>query len=372
MNYFFYSLNTQFENTGDLLINKALINLLSSKGVVYIEDANKPQDFIDQLLDKNVVQLSTVSTKSNVIDYLDERLTDKKRKDSYFLILVPGDLSKVGIKMAIKSSLYALKRLIPLKKRGAKVLRLGVSLGNFDFFNGYVESFNSWIYFYYAVRDKKSLKIAENYNFSNLNYFPDLAWTYCWKDKPKIASKKKDYVVLSFRSNASGKYHDTAYIEKITKSLKDILLNSDLKDYKIYVSYQVEYDRSASEYIFNYFKDEFDIEFIDKNLNIEEAPDLYFNAKIVITNRLHVFMLALLTDTLAIPVIDKIDNKKIWNILEDNDLEGLVLDRQLPSEKNIERLNKIFNENEFWLKKFNEKKRENSEYISKKVDSLFL
>lgn len=372
MNYFYYSLNTQFSNTGDLLINKVLISLLAERGIVYLEDYNKPQTFIDELLGDNIIRLSKVSDKSNIFELIDDNLDHRLEKtDNYFFVLVPGDISKLGIKMAVKSSFYAFKRLLPLKNKGVKILRLGISLGNFDFFNGYIESFYSWIYFYYAVRDEKSLKIAKKYSFSNLDYFPDLAWAYNWTNKPKLKAQEKNYVVLSFRSNASGKNHDIVYVEKIVKDLKCILLNSDLKDYKIFISYQVEYDRSASEYIFNYFKDKFDIQFIDKNLNIKEATELYFNAKCVITNRLHVFMLVLLTDTLSIPFIDRVDNKKISNILEDNNLEGLILDRQFSNEKNIEKLNGIINQEEFWLTKFSERKQKNFEIISEKMNFLF-
>ena len=61
-----YIVATQYDNVGDLLINKCLIDELSLHGKVYLDTKNVPKEFKNELLKntKNVDELFNISQYS--------------------------------------------------------------------------------------------------------------------------------------------------------------------------------------------------------------------------------------------------------------------------------------------------------------------
>ncbi|MEH6307515.1 polysaccharide pyruvyl transferase family protein [Olivibacter sp. CPCC 100613] len=324
MNYFLYNPVTQYDNMGDLLINKSLITLLRRHGQVIIDDNNKPISFITQLLAENDQKLSEITTQG-LFNFAEHRLKTPS-EDKYYLVFVPGDLSVKGFKKALSRVRFFNSRLRKLKQMGCRILRLGISLNTFDAPNMIAESLYSSAFHVYGLRDKQSIAKAERFRFSNVRYFPDLAWAFYPKFNENEGVVKGRYILISFRASKSGTSHHGDYFAEIKNHLFDVLHQSSLGDYKIVVSYQVQYDREAAQELVELFAKEFEVEFIDKLLSLDEAIHLYKGSDLIISNRLHVLLLGTICKTLSIPFINPVDNKKIAGIYKDNALYDVVLD----------------------------------------------
>lgn len=327
MNYFLYNPVTQYDNTGDLLINQSLVGLLRKHGQVIIDDSNKPEKFVTAISAEGDQRLSAISSQ-RLFDFLEYMLQRPRiaSKDTYYLVLVPGDLSVVGFNKAISRVRFFYRRLRKLKRLGCRILRLGISLNTFDLPNIIAESLYSRAFYVYGVRDKQSMAKATRFRFSHVHYFPDLAWAYRPNFVEIKAAERKKSVLISFRANQSGTVHNVDYFAGIKNHLLELLRYPAFENYKIIVSYQVKYDREAAQELADLFHKTFDVEFIDTLLSLEEAIQLYAGADLIISNRLHVLLLGSICKTLSVPFINPLENKKIAGIYEDNGLYDMVLD----------------------------------------------
>jgi polysaccharide pyruvyl transferase WcaK-like protein len=334
-NTIFFKPAGQIENTGDLLINKAEIDVLRLHGNIVIDDSNTPTWFIDAICDNTVDErLSKISSKSLRWSILVSLISKtKSRAGKLYYVIPPGHRSTKGLTSALRSLSGGFKNYI-LKLFGCRIIRMGFSIGPFDSINGKIDSITSGSYYYFGVRDTQSLALANRLKFKNPQYFPDLAW--CYKPYKQVNTNTKndqEYIVLSFRSNEYGTQHREDYLVPIVTKIK-ALLEGELKNCKIVLAYQVQYDRDAAIYIAEKLSDSYNTEVLDHKMLLPEAEQLYNNAKVVISNRLHVLLLAFQCGTLSIPLIKPEDNKKIVGIYTDNGLGDMILD----SEKDIDEL----------------------------------
>ena len=329
MNYFLYNPATQYDNTGDLLINKALVALLRKHGQVIIDDNDKPESFLSQLLTEDDQRLSAITDK-RLFNFIEHRLNESapSSSDTYYLVFVPGDLSVSGFKSALSRLRFFYRRLRKLNQMGCRILRLGISLNTFDLSNMLVESLYSRAYEVYGIRDQRSMAKASRFRFSHVHYFPDLAWAFdaasIQKTNP-LPVDLGDYIVLSFRTNKHGIVHDHIYLKRIADKLRVIL--SEMKPQpKLVFSYQVKHDEQATQELAGLFAADFKVCLCNQTLDLSGALGLYTGARFILSNRLHVLLLGVLADTLSIPFVNGADNKKITAIFEDNNLGDLILD----------------------------------------------
>ncbi|RYZ97887.1 MAG: polysaccharide pyruvyl transferase family protein, partial [Sphingobacteriaceae bacterium] len=360
----------QIENTGDLLINKSEIDALRRFGEIIIDDNNTPVWFIDAISDPQVdKKLSATSGKSLRMSILMQLLSGKNGKQIYYVI-PPGHRSTKGYKSALRSLSGGIKNFI-LKSFGCRIIRMGFSIGPFDNLNGQIDAMMSGSYHYFGLRDQKSLALAQKLNFKNPQYFPDLAW--CYAPYPATAATMradKDYVVLSFRSNEYGTSHQEDYLVPIVSKIK-ALLESGAKGSKVILSYQVQYDRDACIYIQQQLAGEFETELIDHKMLLPEAEGLYRNAKFVLSNRLHVLLLAFQTNALSIPLIKPEDNKKIVGIYADNGLGSMILDSEQDIALLTSSLGEILDNSTKYQQLFRDASQSNTGIIGQKLDSIF-
>lgn len=368
MNYFLYNLATQHVNTGDLLINKSLVNLLRKHGQVIVDDRNTPTTFIEQLLAEGDQRLSSITDQS-LFDFIEDKLKIPS-EDTYYLVLVPGDISIKGFKAALAGTWFFISRLRKLKQMGCRILRLGVSLNTFDLPNILAESLYSRAYHVYGLRDEQSITKANRFYFSNVRYFPDLAWAYHPQPVGRARIIKEKYILISFRANRYGGVHDSDYFLSIKKQLIDVLSQSSLHRYKIIVSYQVQYDQEAGQELVELLANDFNVEFIDKVLSLEEAIHLYTGADLIISNRLHVLLLGTICKTLSIPFINPLDNKKIAGIYKDNAIYDMVLDYRKNATEISNKLVDMIERKEVILHLLEEKHRHNASIIKNLINDI--
>jgi len=369
-NIFYYSGFTQFENTGDLLINKTLIELLCDKGTLFIDDSRMPVAYREELLQNisDLVKTSELPKKNFSRRILKELIKNVySRGNNIYILDNPGH----HISILNKPNLNLYKnnfKMYLFKVLGAKRLKIGVTLGPFSESVSVFFSKQSKLYKAILVRDIKSFELANTYKFKNVSLIPDLAWAYNHElfSKSPIFIKEKKYIVLSFRDNLVGKETDFNYFEGIISNVSSILKNN--LDYKIIFSYQVTYDKRSCSYFYNLYKDNYDVEFIDRSLSINEALSLYSNAEMVISNRLHVLLLAIKVKTLPLAITQVDKHHKLVSMFYDEQLYECVLDINLEG-FSFSRL--INNKNEILMKLENITKN-NIELIKDGVNNIFI
>lgn len=333
MNEIFYNPATQFVNTGDLLINKSLLSFLRTHGNLIIDDNRKPQWFIDELIDKPDVKLSNLTREDSIIYLLkllwSNKFNSRNAGKQYYLFFVPGHLSRKGIKPAFSAFKLFLKYFL-LKILGCKLVRVGVSLGTFDRPNAFAEALITRCYNYFAVRDYESIENAKKYNFKTPTYLPDLAWGYKHGSSlikhNNYIDDEGNFIAMSFRANEVGHGIQIDIYQEILSSITKLLETNVFGNKKIVFVYQVDSDKEAN---FQLAKDlsvnHPNVTFFDNKLHLDNAFDLYQRAQFVITNRLHVMLLAMQAHTISFPFIYEKMNGKIFNIMKDNQLLDLVL-----------------------------------------------
>lgn len=374
-NKIYFNPETQYENTGDLLINKVLVETIGNYGTVYIDDHGKPASFINDLKFPHVKKLSEITDKSAKGKLLEEllkvRFSAKKNDEQFYYLLIPGHVERKGF-ADLKKQLKAFANLLLLSALGCKIIRIGVSYGNFATPNKFMEALSSNLYYRLAVRENSSLRFAQNSNFKNVVLTPDLAWGYQSSAQTFQEPFPKKNVVLSFRANAYGTKHDDAYIQPVADRIKYIIKNSDLINSKIIICYQVAFDRQASIQLYNLLKEDFEnIELVDKCLNLSEADALYSTAKCLLSNRLHVLMLGIRNDSLSVPLIKKTDNKKIYDIYLDNNMGEQILDLAETPDKNLRQLSTILESGKRPTEHYKERSKTNLGALNDVFSSIF-
>lgn len=363
-NIVYYKPFTQYENTGDLLICKTLLKLISFNNQVILDDSNAPSWFIKELSNQSTSLLSDRS-KHTLIKTILFQLLKRKKGQSVYLIFPPGHIFRSrAVNWYIIFRAFAVYNL--LKLLGCKIIRMGFSIGPFDPQNAKVERLLSHVYHTYGLRDQASLQLAKQLKIANTKYFPDFAWAYQSQIVP--ASVDENVIVLSFRSNNRGRVFQEDYLDLTIKSLIKLLKSIPGSFNKIIISYQVLYDREGSVKLYDEIKNQFNVEFIDKKLSLEEAEKLYSSAFAVISNRLHVLLLASQSHTLAIPLINFDDNGKIVSIYKDNDLDDLLISNQNPD---IVQFNEIMDNKKTIVDRFNVRSNINERIILNRLKEIF-
>ncbi len=95
--------------------------------------------------------------------------------------------------------------------------------------------------------------------------------------------------------------------------------------YKIVVSYQVDSDYKFSQTLRNRYANNYDVILIEDIIDSTTMYNLYSQAAIVFSNRLHVLMFSMFCGGLPIPVINQIKEQKINGIFSDAGLEEVIL-----------------------------------------------
>ncbi len=371
MNKIFYNANTQYGNTGDLLIHKSLLQSLAAYGKVIIEDKTIPEWYLNKLKLPHCKRLSAYTSLSLTAYIIKTCLSKKKGTNVYYIDGLGHKMSK-GNKRAFRTLITSLKYMT-LKLFGCRILRFGVTLGPFDKANAITEAIISKSYYFYSVRDRESQELAKKLNFTKTPYFPDLAWSYTLQKElityqPQRTGK---YIVLSFRSNSIGVVSDTKYLDYIIERLKLLLDNPRLNQYKLVVLYQVEYDKEASQYITKQFSSKHEVELINERLFIEEAATVYQNAEMIISNRLHVLLLGAISGSLPVAFLKTAKHTKVVNIFKINNLLDLVIDTEVTKETLDKKINQILDNRSPYLEAINKSIDINTEQTNQLLKDLF-
>lgn len=338
MNVIYYQTKTKFTNTGDVLINKAMIEMLRNYGNIKCNcENNIPDYFINELDIKESEKIKVKNEFSLAFDILKTAKKLNKNGNKVYIVSGLGHTFGNGIKKNIRNIIAYIFFSI-YKLYGVKIVRIGISLGPLGGILSKTEKIRSKKVDYYYVRDTKSLELCNEIGINNARLCPDLSWIYDNKNKRKFNPNQS--ICINLRKSILDNDEPLSYLEAMLKRCSDILniLNYD-KSKKLFFCYQVDEDKEFSKFCYNYFNSKYDCVYIEDKITLFSAGNIYSKCSFNISNRMHSLLLGYKYGALPIALIDQKKHIKIHQTLKDNGLEKLSIDVYRGNDKSINYIN---------------------------------
>lgn len=307
----FYSAYTCKGNTGDILINKLQIEEYARYGEVYVDCTDMPMDFCRVIFDtknpniRDFVKVYGINYRSRHLIRVLRLL--KKEKFTHFT-KSPGPYAyiKFPFKTFLIRVLGALS-YFTAKSFGMKVIALGIDL-NYSQAPQWLQRLNNYYFRVYYQIGIRSLKNTQQLSkaLTNVMYIPDMAFLYPLSARETCKPKEKR-VALSFRKVENE--------ECLVEILKTICGYFSEKQYEIDIVYQVEEDKAMSKRLFHSIKS--DSIYLTETLIDYYSLDIYKRYDFVISNRLHVLLMAAMNGSVPYGIISQnVKENKIKDIFD--------------------------------------------------------
>jgi len=314
--YFYFSASTQFSNAGDALINRELLALLREHGTLLVATAGAPTAFLAEIQVRE--DEAAFKGKWGLMRSLIGRALFKSRDERQYLVLTPGDPpGGISVGDFVRAMLFPL-----LKLTGVRIIKIGASVSRMDGRRLKLESWLSrWMHFY-GIRDNGSVARAGKYQLKNFAYCPDLAFNH----KVEAARSQNDSILVSLREDnlvpdEIGKLHAR------TREVVSALGGDGAIEKTSFIS-QVERDAEPMRALSAAWRGT-----SAHARHVAHIPDLeahYAATRFVVSNRLHVILLAASKGAIPFCVPTTGKNRKITDLLESVGLGSLVLDHSGP------------------------------------------
>lgn len=317
-NRILYIVATQYDNVGDLLINKCLINELSKYGEVYLDTRNVPNDFKKSLLfdTKNVYELSGLTRYSyKGLSFIKLLFTDL---GFTHVFKSPGPFGSGGnIKSFVKIFILGIVFYI-LRQKGAKPFLVGNDMLYKHQLDKICVNFFSKSVYKILCRTSVNVQGLKNLGIMNVGYIPDMCFAMETKVSDDFIKRRK--IGVSFRN-----MNDETLHQSILESLSNLIRACSKLDIEIEFFYQVQHDFKYNQALFEYFVNTFvdcAISFRSECLTWSDL-NIYSEFKAVVSNRLHVLLLGVVHEVIPIGILNS-DKKtiKINGIFKDIGLEA--------------------------------------------------
>jgi len=314
-----YILATQYDNLGDLIINKELIRALSKQGNVCVDATKVPKEFADELFNELGGNVNRLAGSVRTPSFYWELLAKKQLCDA---VIFPPGAQVFGVSRKNFMSWAAqLLCIIVLRTLGVKVCCFGVS------FNEDKQSslaLLKWqLFSHIGVRSKK-LTEQLRAKLNNVFYCPDLAMLL---DRGEDVDRRESwgkYVVVSVRENIP-QFSGGNYSKTLKEAIKTIVNQLDQFETVVILA-QVERDcafmTELNDYLLSSNKKTV---ILPQALNEKEVCGIYSAADYVISNRLHVLLLAIINGA-AIVTLTHENHFKLKNVLADLGLLETFID----------------------------------------------
>ncbi|VFQ46557.1 polysaccharide pyruvyl transferase family protein [Desulfoluna butyratoxydans] len=322
----FYKTTAAFDNTGEVLIYKSLLEQLRPYGQVIVNDRNKKSAlFLDKIGIEHSERLSSYSRFPFVLFLIFSCIKHMCTSTDVVFVTGVGEHRYTGVKASVKILLSACYLALVKLFRG-KVVRIGMSIYLSGFMPKFSERLLSMFVDHYYVRDSLSQKMCADSGIQCVDIAPDLSWAYEISGVNKYnLDCEVTTCLFSFRSSLYK--NDMLKVDKLKNA---ILMLSDalMSQYhcSIQVTYQVQSDYPFAHEIYKLLSSRHDrVEFKSELITLDNALSFYGNAQLVFSNRLHTLLLACKYNSVPIGFIDKLNQQKIVGIFEDADLGELLL-----------------------------------------------
>ncbi|MDX1766550.1 MAG: polysaccharide pyruvyl transferase family protein [Arenibacter troitsensis] len=303
-----YIVATQYDNLGDLIINKCLIDELTRYVDLYVDSHNISDDFIKcfELNDKVNFLKKNYGFSFKDLTLLKYLLSEKIKFEYLFKSPGPVGFTKPsGINDRIRGFVFN-QIFKTTRNKGCKSFVIGseITLKN-DFETKGYRKFSKYFY-HHLVRSKANVDLLKSIGIDQAEYIPDLCFLLYDKIS-RISNRTK--VGISFRDLQDDKLN-----ENIVQSVKIYVDYYLKKGKKVVFFYQVNRDYAYTKKLFSAYKDVVGVSFIEECLSFEDIIT-YSDFETVMSNRLHVLLLGFIHNSLTVPLInDNASTNKIKGI----------------------------------------------------------
>lgn len=330
MRHIFYQTKTKYSNTGDALINHALINVLRKYGVLHANcSSDIPEFFLSQLgirPEEKVISNNEFAFIKSVISCA---MASRKKGDQVFVFSGPGDMYGGGIRLVFRNFVSGL--VFPIfRVFGVKIVRIGRSVGPISKMMALSERVRCVSLSHYFVRDTLSLQRCHKIGIKKAQFSPDLSWIYDAGHARRV--NQTNTVMVNLRNSIFDDVHEE-FIEDTLCQCEELLaqLNKALHGkMKVCVAYQIAEDQTFSKIVFDRLKATYETEYIDHQMGLNELETYYGNVDYHISNRMHSLLAGYKYGSLPIALIDTRDHVKIAATFRDCDLAELMVDIHEP------------------------------------------
>ena len=306
-NIFYLRVKTQFDNLGDALINHELMALLAEQGRVLSDLSACPAHFkawLESDSDYEMVELGPFGLLRAAIQY-------RRAGQCFWLVLNPGgnigDISHISFaKRTLKAGFMRVFRML-----GGRVLLIGVSYEGLGATNLRLQRILVREIDLHLVRDSETQNYCRKVGLRTDGRLDDLAFHLT---PYPVNHDTTRAVLLSFRSRTDGKLQDLKPIVEVVGASNTCF------------SWQVKRDQTQARELRTAYDPEGEL--LPCDHTIEQSRLIYAQSALTVTNRLHVFLLALSAGGLAVLLLEEGSNNKIRGIVKDIDLEHLIMTPQ--------------------------------------------
>lgn len=344
----FYKTTADFNNTGEVLIYKTLLENLRKYGNVIVDDSPHIQSlFLERIGITENEKLHRYTKLSFTSYILLVALKNVMTRNPIYFVTGVGDHVVNGGLGAIKNFVSFLFLLL-IRIGGIQVLRIGMSIK----FNGKLAEFSermlSVVIPNYYVRDSLSLKNCICAKI-NAKLAPDLSWGY--KISVDKANINGHVVIFSFRDYIR-KQQQEPYKSDLYNGIGK-LIEYITQKYNVIIrlTYQCDYDRQVQLEIFERFKHLGNLEFVDELITLQNAKEYYGQARVIVTNRLHVLLLGYKYGALTVGYTDMKTHEKISGVFCDENLENHIIELYQSHKNALSEFDSLWrNTEQQWLK----------------------
>ena len=321
----FYKTTADFDNTGEVLIYKSLLEFLRKYGNIIINDGVGIQPkFLERIGIDDNERLSKKTSLKFIPFMILKSLIGKFKREKIVFVTGVGEHSVGGLK-SVGKNIASFVFLLILRLCGVTVVRLGMSMRIHGAIPALSEKILSYVVNYYYVRDSISLDNCRNAGVKKCRLAPDLSWGYIIPQIEENENRKDVY--MSFRFFCESEKNCSEYQLRLVQCIKTIVERVSKKiDGRIVFSYQCDADKDFMYSIYKQLSFIPNLVMSDEMITLQNAASYYGNASIILSNRLHVLLLGYKYGAPTVCISDIEKHRKIRGIFYDNGLENLLLD----------------------------------------------
>lgn len=326
-NLFFVAARTQHQNLGDALITRELLRLLGERGRVELYEARMPVTFLEAIGAAGHARHKTAgSFVWKLVASAVKRVFEKSAPRVYY-ILNPGGFSGRYSAKEVPRHLLLLASYVLLNIGGVRIIRLGQSIGPFAGVRTPIERWKANWTHVTTARDPLSLEYAKRIGIRRPVYFPDLAFAMPPLPGLQEAVDQRKFAVLSFRSEPQVDGYDESVVSQLSWAFAPTGLWPGLP---IRMANQVTFDSPRNAELARLLKETSGGTSVAPAGDLDSLQRLYAGAEVVVSNRLHVLLLALRAGTPVFALVHPSVNVKIVGLFDAIGLPDHVIDLSNP------------------------------------------
>lgn len=314
-------LQTAFENVGDALINKQLIDIVSASTPLVIDVSRAPSEFLSSLaLESNP---NVTIQRGGIVRLATNMLSAKfGGKRVAFLLMPGGNRGEKAWPKYVANRLYnQLLRLLSLL--GVEILQVGVSYENLGPRYAKVIRERASLMKRLVVRDQLSKDYLTNLNIATHGILPDLAFNLEFDFDRLLDSSalaENDVSAFSFRTG-KGFLSETQVRDFVAVAV------TTLPTRKFRFVSQVKSDRGLMQDLCEDLqKSGVDAEFADFSEDLSLYTATYSDCRVIFSNRLHALLLATASGVRPVAVLRAGADQKIRGVFDAIEMTDRILD----------------------------------------------